>query len=69
MFLAVHGTGQVFSKEVSIAPDPPELQVIAPTRIPLGGKSKGTVKFKNPLPVKMDNVVLSVEGDGLLAGE
>ena len=69
VFLAVHGTGQVFSKEVSIAPDPPELQLIVPTKLPLGGKARGTVKFKNPLQVQMENIVLTLEGDGLLDGE
>ena len=69
VFLAVHGTSQVFSKVVSIAPEPPELEVMAPTRLALGAKSRGTVKFKNPLPVKMKKIVLSVECEGLLNGE
>lgn len=69
MYIAVHGTGQVFSKEVSIAPEPPKLEVIAPDKLTMGTTSRGTVKFKNPLPVKMENVVLTVEGEGLLRGE
>lgn len=69
MYLAVHEAGQVFSKEVSIAPEPPTLEVIAPAKLTMGTTSKATVKFKNPLPVKMEKVVLTVEGDGLLRGE
>ena len=69
MFLAVHGTGQVFSEVVPIAPEPPELKIIAPSTIPLGVVSKATIQFKNPLPVKMDNIILTVESDGLLNGE
>lgn len=68
IYLAVHGTAQVFSEVVSIAPEPPNLEIIAPKRLVMGTKSRGTVKFKNPLPVKMENVVLTVEGDGLLRG-
>ena len=59
----------MFSKVVSVAPEPPKLAVIAPTRLAVGAKSRGTVKFKNPLPVKMENVVVTVECDGLLRGE
>ena len=43
----------------------PQLEVIAPAKLTLGTTSKGTVKFKKPLPVKMEKVVLTVEGDGL----
>ena len=69
MFLAVHGTGQIFSEVVSIAPEPPEINIIAPTKIALGAIAKATIQFKNPLPVKMENIVLTIESDGLLNGE
>ena len=69
VFLAVHGTSQIFSKVVPVAPEPPQITVTAPARLALGAKSRGSVKFRNPLPVKMEKVVLTVEGDGLLEGE
>ena len=31
--LAVHGTSQMYSEEVNVAPSPPELEVIAPRQV------------------------------------
>ena len=69
VFLAVQGSSQVFSEVVPVAPDPPELKITAPEKMVLGGKSRAIIQFKNPLPVKMEKIVLTVEGDGLLSGE
>ena len=69
IYLAVIGTSQVFAETRSIAPDLPPLKILAPSRLALGVQSQATVVFKNPLSVKMENIVLTVEGDGLLTGE
>jgi hypothetical protein len=66
IYLAVIGTSQVFAETRSIAPDLPPLKILAPSRLALGAVSQATVVFKNPLSVKMENIVLTVEGDGLL---
>lgn len=63
------GTSQVFAESKSIAPELPPLKIMAPSRLALGAKSQATVVFKNPLSVKMENIVINVEGDGLLTGE
>ena len=68
VLLAVTGTSQVFSEEVNVAPDPPELHIESPKRIVIGTEATVTVKFKNPLPVKMDDVTINVESDELLHG-
>ena len=69
IYLAVLGTSQVFAETKSVAPELPDLKVMAPSRLPLGVKAQATVVFRNPLTVKMENIVLGIEGDGLLTGE
>ena len=69
VLLAVHGTSQVFSTKVPIAPNPPELKITGPDKIGLGDEAKVGVTFVNPLPIKMENVTLNVESDELLNGE
>ena len=69
VLLAVHGTSQVFSTKVPVAPNPPELKITGPDKIGLGDEAKVRVTFVNPLPVKMENITLNVESDELLNGE
>ena len=69
IYLAVHGTSQVFAETKSRAPDLPELQVLVPSRLALGARAEATVVFRNPLAVEMENIVLTVQGDGLLTSE
>ena len=69
VLLAVHGTSQVFSTKVPVAPNPPELKIAGPDKIGLGDEAKVGVTFVNPLPVKMENITLNVESDELLNGE
>ena len=69
VLLAVHGTSQVFSTKVPVAPNPPELKITGPDKIGLGDEAKMGVTFVNPLPVKMENITLNVESDELLNGE
>ena len=59
----------MYSEEVNVAPSPPELEVIAPRQVGLGDEVLATVKFTNPLPVKMEDVTLNIESDELLHGE
>ena len=68
VLLAVTGTSQVFNEVVPVAPDPPQLVLSAPPRLSLGAEAKATVTFTNPLPVKMENVSLTIESDQLLHG-
>ena len=68
IYLAVIGTSQIFSKEVPIAPEPPKLEINVPARMNLGEKAQGVIKFKNPLPVKIEDAILIIESDGLLHG-
>ena len=69
VLLAVRGTSQVFSETVPISANPPELKITAPGKIGIGDEAKVGVIFKNPLPVKMENVTLNVESVELLNGE
>ena len=69
VLLAVHGTSQVFSTKVPVAPNPPELKITGPDKIGLGDEAKVGVTFVNPLPVKMENITLNLESDELLNGE
>ena len=66
--LAVHGTSQIFSETVLVAPEPPELQIEAPQQLQIGHEENVLVRFKNPLPVKMEGVTINVESDELLHG-
>jgi len=58
----------MFSEEVNVAPFPPELEIIAPKQVGPGDEVLATVKFTNPLPVKMEDVTLNIESDELLHG-
>ncbi len=66
--LAVVGTSQVFSETVQVAPTPPELQIEAPKQLAIGHEASVMVRFKNPLPVDMKDVSITVESDELLHG-
>ncbi len=51
-----------------MAPSPPELQIEAPQQLAVGHEATVLVKFKNPLPVEMKEVTITVESDELLHG-
>eukprot|EP01120_Amphizonella_sp_Union-15-10_P008073 TRINITY_DN2829_c0_g1_i1.p1 TRINITY_DN2829_c0_g1~~TRINITY_DN2829_c0_g1_i1.p1 ORF type:complete len:841 (+),score=212.43 TRINITY_DN2829_c0_g1_i1:2-2524(+) len=45
----------------------PLITIQAPTSVTLKEKSSGVVKFKNPLPIPLTSVILTVEGQGLVS--
>ena len=59
----------MFAESKSIAPDLPELKIVTPARLALGAKAQATATFTNPLSVVMENIVLTLEGDGLITSE
>ena len=69
VMLAVHGHAQVFATEVQVAPPPPEIKIEAPGKLGLGSLAKALITFKNPLPVKMENITLNIESDDVLDGK
>ena len=59
----------MFTEEVKVSPAPPNLKIVAPEQVTLGGEATAIVKFLNPLPVRMNGLTLNIQSDQLLQGE